>query len=164
MNAQHTTVFRVHGGFPQLFRVHLAQTSQRWMERPRRDSFTSQSSARAEAGYRLTTLATLINATSSSKPRSFSPSVQIRRYSPPVIKLGDPADSQIHTWGTHARIGSNRFCSALVRTSALPLAAVLFFVVQFATSAFTQRVTVCSSERSASVMSAKQELFSIAFG
>ncbi len=114
--------------------------------RGRDGTLSPASPAPARAGYRLTTLATFDKRIFFQQARSFSPSVQIRRYSPPVIN-SYPADSQYPHRGYAREQSVQTVLFGIGVDIKLPLAAVLFFVFSSLTSAFTQRVTVCSSER-----------------
>ena len=57
-DTQHATAFRIHGGFPQLFRVHLAQTFIALNRKSSTRLFHQPFQRLLEAGNRLTAFAT----------------------------------------------------------------------------------------------------------
>lgn len=90
-----------------------------------------------------------MNASSSIRPRSFA-----ERADTAVFRTGNKLVLQrivgVDAVGTHADDRLELLLSVLLNVE-LPLAAMLLFLVQLAHGVFTQRVTVCSLLRSASV-------------
>ncbi len=109
--AQHTTAIRIHRGFPQLIRVHLAQPFIALDRQTTTGLFHQPVQRLLEAGYRLTAFATFDKRVVFDKPTQFL----AQRANTTILTAGDKLVIQ-RIVGVHAvrtRItGSNRCSSA----------------------------------------------------
>ncbi|MNP32929.1 hypothetical protein D3C76_1261350 [compost metagenome] len=129
-DAQHTAAFRIHGGFPQLIRVHLAQTFITLNGEATTGLFHQPLQRLLEAGHRLTALTAL------DKGIVFDQTAQLLAESTDttVFRTGHELLIQrivgIHTVGTHADHRLELVQFAVLVNVELPLAAVLLVLVQ----------------------------------
>lgn len=128
-HAQHATAFRIHGGFPQLLRVHFAQTFIALDREAATGLFHQPVQRLLEAGYRLTTFATF------DERIVFDQAAQLlaERADTTVFRTGDKLVLQrivgVDAVGTYANDRLELPVSVLLNI-AFPLAAVLLFLVQ----------------------------------